>query len=316
MFVIRWQRTHWDVEHLFRLTILRRMRKNGVAYLGSWERVIRWVILLWIVSFTLIGIPAFDRLEPTLSELAALSDATIQLFFPLEFIIRLLISKPRRRYLFSIMGIIDFLVSLPVFLIIFGVSPMEVANDLRIVQILCIFKLARFNERVPILKHAFWSIRKELLFFVSLFSFLLYFLSLGIFLAEGKAQPQHFGSVLDGLWFAVESLTTVGYGDAIPITPLGKLFTSAVLIVGVALIAIPTSLITSALSRLWMKEEQRSERLRLFRNSIVERRKKRIQASIQRRFHSKRSKNGAKSRQILEKSGKNESRLRKISPSK
>ena len=83
---------------------------------------------------------------------------------------------------------------------------------------------------------------------------MLYVTSLGIYIAEHDAQPEKFRSFFDALWFAVETLCTVGYGDLVPITPMGRIFTGVIMFIAVSIIAISTGLITSAFSRVWQQE--------------------------------------------------------------
>ena len=69
-----------------------------------------------------------------------------------------------------------------------------------------------------------------------------------MYLIEGEQQPEAFGSIVRSMWWATVTLTTVGYGDAFPITPGGKIFTSFIVIIGIAVVAVPTGLISSALT--------------------------------------------------------------------
>jgi voltage-gated potassium channel len=79
--------------------------------------------------------------------------------------------------------------------------------------------------------------------------FLLFISSVGIYYFENPAQPNEFSSIFDCLWWSVATLTTVGYGDIYPITPGGKIFTFIILMIGLGIIAIPTALIASALTK-------------------------------------------------------------------
>jgi voltage-gated potassium channel len=78
---------------------------------------------------------------------------------------------------------------------------------------------------------------------------ILYISSLGIYIFENDAQPEKFGSIFDSLWWSIVTLTTVGYGDAFPVTVGGKIFTSLIVIIGLGIIAVPTGLFASALSK-------------------------------------------------------------------
>lgn len=96
---------------------------------------------------------------------------------------------------------------------------------------------------------AFLSIKEELVLIMILSTFLLFFSSVGIYYFENPVQPEIFSSVFASLWWAVATLTTVGYGDIYPITVGGKIFTSAMLFIGLGIIAVPTGLIASALTK-------------------------------------------------------------------
>ena len=92
--------------------------------------------------------------------------------------------------------------------------------------------------------------REELILFGFVAAIMLYLSAVGIYYFENSAQPEQFKSVFHSLWWAVTTLTTVGYGDMYPITVGGKLFTFCVLIIGLGIVAVPTGLIASALSQI------------------------------------------------------------------
>jgi voltage-gated potassium channel len=97
---------------------------------------------------------------------------------------------------------------------------------------------------------AFKSIKEELTLFFFSAILLLFFASVGIYYFENPVQPEVFSSVFESMWWAVATLTTVGYGDIYPITVGGKIFTFIILMVGLGIIAIPTGLIASALGKI------------------------------------------------------------------
>ena len=88
---------------------------------------------------------------------------------------------------------------------------------------------------------------------------LLYFSAVGIYLFENEVQPEIFSSIPAAMWWAVATLTTVGYGDAYPITTGGKIFTSIITILGIGIIAIPTGLISAALTRSKNKDDKKEQ---------------------------------------------------------
>ena len=192
--------------------------KLGAANFGPWENIVRVLILVWFMLYTLNAIP---DIHPLVGRIAAKVNYWISYFFMFEYILRVLCAKPRKAYIFSGMGILDFIVCVPFLGMFFG-TDWQILYSLRIVRILAIFKLARFNETAAI--------------------------------AEHDAQPEKFRSFFDALWFAVETLSTVGYGDLVPITPMGRIFTGVIMFIAVSIIAISTGLITSAFSRVWQQE--------------------------------------------------------------
>ena len=139
----------------------------------------------------------------------------------------------------------DLLAILP-FYLSFGVD----LRTLRAFRLLRLFKILRLPKYARAIKRIRLAlIKEEMILFLSLSGVLLYLSSVGIYYFEHAAQPEVFTSVLHSLWWSLITLTTVGYGDMYPITAGGKLFTFAVLLVGLGIISIPAGLIASALSK-------------------------------------------------------------------
>ena len=134
----------------------------------------------------------------------------------------------------------------------------SISSRLRAVRLLRLFrafKLVRYSAAIDRLNRAFLIAREELILFACATMLILYFAAVGIYYFENEAQPDAFASVFDGLWWAVATLTTVGYGDVFPVTAGGRFFTFIVLISGLGVVAVPTGLIASALSR--AREDER-----------------------------------------------------------
>ncbi|MCY3565646.1 MAG: ion transporter, partial [Gammaproteobacteria bacterium] len=155
-------------------------------------------------------------------------------------------------------GIIDLLASRPSLFLLPGFRVLRILRFLRIFRI---FKATRFILAVDRLTEALNEIRRELLALVILSLMLVYLAACGIHYFEREKQPEEFGTILDSMWWAIVTLTTVGYGDVYPITPGGKIFTALVTLVGVGLIAIPSGLLASVLTeaRVERKIEEESE---------------------------------------------------------
>lgn len=97
--------------------------------------------------------------------------------------------------------------------------------------------------------------KEEVVLFLAMTLILLYLAAVGIYYFENEAQPETFASVFHCLWWAVATLTTVGYGDVYPITVGGRLFTFAILLIGLGVISVPAGLVASALARARQLEE-------------------------------------------------------------
>ena len=178
--------------------------------------------------------------------------------FSIEYILRVYIESRKRDFIFSFYGIIDLLAILPSLFLLPGFRILRILRFLRIFRI---FKATRFILAVDRLTEALNEIRRELLALVILSLMLVYLAACGIHYFERVEQPEEFGSILDSMWWAIVTLTTVGYGDVYPITPGGKLFTALVTLIGVGLIAIPSGLLASVLTeaRVERKKEENEE---------------------------------------------------------
>ena len=112
-----------------------------------------------------------------------------------------------------------------------------------------ILRVGRYVQAVERLKRAGRMVREELVLFIGVSLALIYLSAVGVYYFEHDSQPEKFASVFHSLWWAVVTLTTVGYGDVYPVTLGGHLFTFVVLFIGLGIVAVPTGLIASALSK-------------------------------------------------------------------
>lgn len=186
---------------------------------------------------------------PTLPHWAHVGLTAFEVFviavFVVEYIARIVCAPKPLRYIFSFWGIIDLLSCLPALLIV--QSQWAALRSFRLLRLVRLLKLMHANRALRRLETALVQCRGELLVFVFLAAIVLYIAAVGIFIFEHDAQPERFNSIPKSLWWAVVSFTTVGYGDMYPITPEGRLFTAAILVVGLGVIAVPTAIITTAL---------------------------------------------------------------------
>ncbi len=226
---------------------------RGVAF------ALNGLILLSAVAIaveTVPGLPAWLHLWLVRFEIMVLT------VFVIEYLLRLTCSPNPLRYAFSVWGLIDLLACLPA--LGFINSEWQAARTLRLIRVIRLFKLFRTSAAARRLLRAFMEVRQELAVFLVLAALMIYVSAVGIYLFEHEAQPEVFSSIPVSFWWAVVSFTTVGYGDMYPITTGGRIFTTFVLFIGLGIVAVPTAIITAALT-----EEEIEETLGELESSLA-----------------------------------------------
>lgn len=221
-------------------------KKDGRVYadFGRWENVIQGLIVLSLIEIAIETLPNLG--EPWVNFLNVTEIVTVSIF-SVEYIARILLSRPRLSYAFSFLGIVDLIAILPFFLAT-GIDIRSV-RAFRLLRLFRLLKLARYSAAIQRYHRAFLMIREELVLFGATALILLYVSSVGIYYFEHDAQPEVFASVFHSMWWSIATLTTVGYGDVYPITVGGKIFTSIIVLTGLGIIAVPTGLFASALTK-------------------------------------------------------------------
>jgi voltage-gated potassium channel len=218
--------------------------ENGTISFGKWDLVIQVLIVLSLISFALETLP---RLSGDVRKVLRVFEVFSVSVFTVEYILRLALSRPRRRYIFSFFGLIDLAAILPFYLST-GIDLRSI-RAFRLLRLFRLFKLARYSAAVRRYHRAFLIAKEELILFGVTALILLYLSAVGIYYFEHEAQPETFSSVFHSMWWAVATLTTVGYGDVYPVTAGGKVFTFFVLALGLGIVAVPSGLLASALSK-------------------------------------------------------------------
>lgn len=171
------------------------------------------------------------------------------ILFTIEYALRLYSAPNRKRYAFSFFGVIDLLALLPSYLSLFfvGTQYLLVVRILRILRIFRVFKLRSYMQQAGFLAAAFkTSQHKIIVFFLSLLLLVTIFGSV-MYVVEGPENG--YTSIPLSIYWAVVTLTTVGYGDISPKTPIGQAIASMVMIMGYSIIAVPTGIFTAELTR-------------------------------------------------------------------
>ncbi|MCU0358098.1 MAG: ion transporter [Cyclobacteriaceae bacterium] len=175
--------------------------------------------------------------------------------FTLEFIARLWVVLNKRSYLFSFFGIVDLLSVLPTYLGIFipGAQSLLVIRSLRLIRIFRILKLARFVGEGQNLRRALLASQYKIIVFLTVVGTAVIVFGTIMYLVEGPAQG--FTSIPISIYWAIVTMTTVGYGDISPHTPFGQFIASIIMIMGYGIIAVPTGIVSSEMMQLGKRQK-------------------------------------------------------------
>ena len=176
-------------------------------------------------------------------------------FFTIEYMLRAWVSNLHRTYNHAVLGrvkymlspiaIIDLLAILPFYLILVFPIDFKFITILRFFRLLRVFKLKRYSKALHTLWHVIVDKKEELVItFVTILGLLIVSSSL-MYYIEHNSQPELFSSIPASMWWSVSTLTTVGYGDMVPITPFGKLLSACIAMLGIAMFALPAALLSS-----------------------------------------------------------------------
>lgn len=207
------------------------------------------ILVAIITSVLVVMLDSVLYLRLQYGRLFFIAEWFFTLLFTVEYVLRLYSAPNRRRYATSFFGVVDLLALLPTYLSLFfvGTHYLLVVRILRILRIFRVFRLKSYMQQAGFLAAAFkTSQHKITVFFLSLLLLVTIFGSV-LYVVEGPENG--FTSIPLSIYWAVVTLTTVGYGDISPKTPIGQAIASMVMITGYAIIAVPTGIFTAELTR-------------------------------------------------------------------
>jgi len=207
------------------------------------------LIFIILLSIILVMLESVDSIDVEYHTLLDTAEWVVTILFTIEYILRIISIKKPWHYIFSFYGIIDFLATIPKYLsIIFGAGHMLVAlRALRLLRVFRILKLARYLGASNKLIQALKASKAKILVFLFAVIVLTIILGTIMYLVEGAENG--FDNIPKSMYWAIVTLTTVGYGDIAPHTPLGQFIASIVMILGYGIIAVPTGIVTSEMTK-------------------------------------------------------------------
>jgi voltage-gated potassium channel len=217
------------------------------AYFGNF---IQFLIIISILNFSIQTLP---NLKNDFLVILNVIEVSSIIIFTIEYLLRLVTSPKPFKFIYSFFGLIDLVAILP-FYISLGVD-LKSLRAVRLFRLLRLLKFLRYHDTLTNLKQSFDDFKRELFLFSFATVLLIYFSSVGIYFFENEAQPDAFSSISEALWWSVATLTTVGYGDIYSITVGGKIFSTFIVSIGLGLVAIPTGIVASSLTKALMKSK-------------------------------------------------------------
>ena len=210
------------------------------------DLILLWVILLSIISVFLESVASFRERYLTAIQIL---EWLFTILFSLEYMVRIYSSKNPWTYIFSFYGLIDLISFIPNYLsLIFpGAQYLMVIRALRLLRVFRILKLSRFINEGNVLKNALKaSVHKITVFILSVIT-LVTIIGTLMYIIEGEESG--FTNIPIAIYWAIVTITTVGYGDISPQSPLGQFLASILMIVGYGIIAVPTGIVTVAMAQ-------------------------------------------------------------------
>lgn len=215
---------------------------------GKWFDII--LLFLILASIAVVMLESVADIGNRYAHELNLAEWIITVLFTLEYFARIVVIKKPKEYIFSFYGVIDFLSTIPKYLSLFfmGSHALVALRALRLLRVFRILKLARFIGEGNELANALKSSRAKISVFLLAIFMLCIVLGTVMYMIEGDSGGG-FTSIPRSVYWAIVTLTTVGYGDIAPVTPFGQFIASIIMILGYAVIAVPTGIVYSEMTK-------------------------------------------------------------------
>ena len=236
---IKQQKKHW--RHQIYTVIFESDTRAGKAFDVA-------LLIFIILSVLVVMLDSIQQLHDDYGTIFYFLEWFFTIIFSIEYILRLVSAPKASRYATSFLGIIDVLSILPTFLslLLVGAQTLLVLRVLRLLRIFRIFKLNHFLVEMKFLGEALSNSARKISIFMLCVVFLVIILGSLMYIVEGSENG--FTNIPTSIYWAIVTITTVGYGDISPITPFGKLLASVIMLLGYGILAVPTGIVTSEMA--------------------------------------------------------------------
>ena len=217
------------------------------------------LLVLILTSIVVVILDSVNSLQVRYGSVFFVLEWGFTALFTIEYILRLICIKKPWRYIFSFLGLIDLLAIIPSYLSIFfaGAQSLLVLRALRLMRIFRIFKLVHFLSEMQFLGEAIRGSMRKISIFMLVVLTLVVIMGSIMYLMEGGQNG--FTNIPDSIYWAIVTVTTVGYGDISPVTPAGKILASVLMLLGYGIIAVPTGIVTTEMALAVRNKRQKAE---------------------------------------------------------
>lgn len=211
------------------------------------------IVLLWLIGISVgvVMLESVPELQAEYGRLFFIVEWGFTILFTIEYIVRVIVVRRKRRYIFSFFGIVDILSIIPTYLTIFlaGSQYLLVIRILRLLRVFRILKMARHIGEANLIMNAFRASLAKITVFLFFVIAITVILGTAMYIVEGViAGNPGFSSVPQSVYWGIVTISTVGYGDITPVTVIGKLIATLIMLIGYGIIAVPTGIVTAELN--------------------------------------------------------------------
>ena len=203
------------------------------------------LLILILVSVVLVMLESVSSIDTHYHDFLYFGEWVITIFFTIEYILRIITVKKPSNYIFSFYGIIDFLSTIPLYIsfILAGSNALLAVRALRLLRVFRILKITRYMGEANKLNKALRDSKPKILVF--LFAVLILSIIAGTIMYLVEGEQSGFVSIPISVYWCIVTLTTVGFGDIAPVTPLGQFIAAIIMIMGYGIIAVPTGIVSA-----------------------------------------------------------------------
>lgn len=231
-----------------------------------------FIVVVILINLVVTFMSTFETFDSCKSILESIEFITI-IIFAVEYVLRLFTAEclyPQKSkkvalftFIFSLYGLIDLFSFLPYFMPIFFPSGVVAFRMFRVIRIFRLFKLNAQYDAFHVVLQVLKEKQAQLLSSMALIFIIMLAASLSMYSLEHDAQPEAFKNAFSGMWWSVSAMLTVGYGDIYPITPLGQMLAIVIAFLGVAMVALPTGIISAGFVEIYSRDNQKERNVRI-----------------------------------------------------